>query len=275
MSAPNNESFAGSIPELYDKLLVPLIFEPYALDLARRVKDTAVSKVLEIACGTGVVTRAMAAALDASVDIVATDVSPGMLDHAASTCAAPNVTWQAADALALPFSDESFDAVVCQFSVMFFADKPRAYAEVLRVLKPGGRFLFNVWGSIANNEFSDTVTAALAEEYEASPPLFLARTPHGYFDVDAITQDLRDGGFEGDVSNETIDHRSRADSASIPAIAYCQGTPLRNEIEQISGADIDTATAVAAAAIAKKFSSPGEDGTVDGKIQAHVFTASK
>lgn len=275
MSAPNVESFAGSIPELYDKYLVPLIFEPYALDLARRVKDEPVSQVLEIACGTGVVTRAMAAALDASTDIVATDVSPGMLDHAASTCPAPNVTWQAADALALPFADGSFDAVVCQFSVMFFTDKAQAYAEVLRVLKPGGRFLFNVWDSIEHNEFSATVTTALAKVYDAAPPLFLARTPHGYFDIDAITEDLRSGGFGGDVSSDTISHRSRADSASIPAIAYCQGTPLRNEIEQISGGDIETATAVATAALATKFGPLGVDGAVDGKIQAHVFIARK
>jgi SAM-dependent methyltransferase len=271
MSASNVESFAGSIPELYDELLVPLIFEPYALDLARRLSDEAISRILEIACGTGAVTRAMAATLDDNVDIVATDVSAGMLEHAASTCPAANVTWQLADALALPFADESFDAVVCQFSVMFFADKPKAYGEVWRVLKPGGRFLFNVWDSIAHNEFSDTVTSALAQAYADQPPLFLARTPHGHFDVDVITGDLRDGGFSGDVSSETISHRSRASSASVPAVAYCQGTPLRNEIEQIRGTDIETATAVAAAALTEKFG----DGAVDGKIQAHVFTACK
>ncbi len=135
----SDKVFSGSIPELYDTLLVPLIFEPYARDLARRVADEPVSRVLEIAAGTGVVTRAVVDALDPNVSIVATDLNQPMLDHGASVRADGNVDWRQADALALPFEDATFDAVVCQFGVMFFPDRARAYSEALRVLKRGGQ----------------------------------------------------------------------------------------------------------------------------------------
>ncbi len=271
MTQPADSNFAGSIPEIYDRLLVPLVFEPYARDLAQRVAAAPVEQVLEIAAGTGVVTRALVAGLDPAVSILATDLSSAMLAQAASACPAINVSWQAADAHALPFADQSFDAVVCQFSVMFFADRVQAYQEVLRVLKPGGRFLFNVWAEIAQNEFTDVITTALAELYADDPPRFLARTPHGYADVALIQQDLRQAGFTAEVSYVTLTHRSHAESAHTPAVAFCQGTPLRNEIEQRSGADLDAATAAATAALQAKFG----HGAVEGQIQAHVFTAER
>jgi len=174
---------------------VPLIFGAYAEDLARRVATRPVRRVLEIAAGTGVVTRALAAALPAGVEIVATDLNPAMIDHAQTIGTSRPVTWRQADAMQLPFEDVEFDAIVCQFGVMFFPDKPKAFAEARRVLGPRGVFLFNVWDRIEENDFADTVTDAVATMFPADPPRFLARTPHGYHDRGAIARDLMQGGF--------------------------------------------------------------------------------
>jgi SAM-dependent methyltransferase len=263
--------FAGSIPELYDSHLVPLIFEPYAADLATRVAVRHPSRVLETAAGTGVVTRTMANALPAHIDLVATDLNQPMLDRAAAIGTPRPVNWQQADATRLPFDDASFDIVVCQFGVMFFPDKARAFSEARRVLRRGGVLLFNVWDRIEENEFADTVTAALAGLFPTDPPRFMARTPHGYFDRQVISRDLAEAGFSAPPRFETIAARSRAASAHVPAVAYCQGTPLRNEIEARSGAGMDEATAASATAIAERFGT----GPVDGKIQAHVVIAQR
>jgi SAM-dependent methyltransferase len=267
MAKPASDTlFAGSIPELYDSHLVPLLFEPYAVDLANRVVALDPSCVLEIAAGTGVVTRAMARVLPARVDLVATDLSQPMLDRAAAVGTQRPVQWKQADASQLPFGDASFDVVACQFGVMFFPDKARAFSEARRVLRRGGVFIFSVWDRIEENEFADTVTTALGALFPADPPLFMARTPHGYFDLDAILADLANAGFGATPRFETIAARSRAVSARVAAIAYCQGTPMRNEIEARSGAGLDQATSACAAALAERFG----DGPVDGKIQAQI-----
>ena len=260
--------FAGSIPKLYDTYLVPLIFEPYAADLVNRLSSRSFSQVLEIAAGTGVVTRAMASALPESVSIVASDLNQAMLDQAAAAGTKRPVEWRQADAMKLPFENATFDAVVCQFGVMFFPEKAKAFSEVRRVLKPGGVFIFNVWDKIAENEFADTVTTALETLFPSDPPRFMARTPHGYHDQRAIERDLAEGGFRTAPKFDTVAARSRAPSARVPAIAYCQGTPLRNEIEARDAARLGEATDIAEEAITRRFGR----GAVDGKIQAHVVT---
>jgi len=260
--------FAGSIPELYERYLVPLIFESYALDLAERLANANTQSVLETAAGTGVVTRAVSSRLPKSARITATDLNEPMLAHAKARLDDPRVEWKQADALALPFEDRSFDAVLCQFGAMFFPDKVRAYTEAHRVLAPGGRFIFNVWDRIGENEFADVVTRALATMFPDDPPKFLARTPHGYHDVERILGELCEAGFS-EVSVDPVDARSKAGSARDPAIAYCQGTPLRNEIEARDASGLQAATELAARAIAKRFG----DGPVDGRIRAFVITA--
>jgi SAM-dependent methyltransferase len=262
--------FSGSIPELYDSYLVPMIFEPYAADLAKRVAAHRPSCVLEIAAGTGAVTRMMAHALPMDVDLVATDLSQPMLDRAMAIGIPRPVTWQQADASLLPFDDASFDSVVCQFGVMFFPDKVRAFSEARRVLRPGGVLLFNVWDRIEENEFAHTVTAALARLFPEDPPLFMVRTPHGYFDFEVISRDLADAGFSAAPRFETIAARSRATSARVAAIAYCQGTPVRNEIEA-RGAGVDNVTLASATAITERFGT----GPIDGKIQAHAVVVQR
>ncbi|MDQ6638345.1 MAG: class I SAM-dependent methyltransferase [Pseudomonadota bacterium] len=271
MSFGIDKVFAGSIPKLYDEYLVPLIFAPYADDLARRLAARTPGRVLEIAAGTGVVTRALAARLAEPVAIVATDLNQAMIDTAAQVGTARPVEWRQADAMQLPFADGEFDAVVCQFGVMFFPDKGRAYAEARRVLKPGGLFLFNAWDRIEENELADEVTRALATVFPDDPPRFMARTPHGYHDRATIENDLRRGGFAAAPQIETVAARSRAASPRDPAVAYCQGTPLRSEIEARDPARLGEATDVAAAAIARRFG----PGAVDAKIQAHVVAVER
>ena len=263
-----DKNFAGSIPTLYETILVPLIFEPYAADLVDRLALETLSRVLEIAAGTGVVTRALASALPDHVSIVATDLNQAMLDQACAVGTRRPVEWRQADAMQLPFADGAFDAVICQFGVMFFPERSKAFAEARRVLRPGGTFIFNVWDQIRENQFADSVTTSLESLFPEDPPRFLARTPHGYHERSIIGRDLANGGFTKSARIATVASRSRAESPRIPAIAYCQGTPLRNEIEARGAARLGEATEVAAEAIARRFGR----GAVDGKIQAHVVT---
>ena len=172
-----------------------------------------------------------------------------MLAQAKKTLPDRRVAWQQADALSLPFGDGSFDAVACQFGVMFFPDRVKGYTEARRVLKDGGRFFFNVWDRIEDNEFADVVTQALAKIFPHDPPRFLARTPHGYCDENHIRSDLKAAGFT-DITVDTVEHRSSAPSPREPAIAYCQGTPLRAEIEARGAPGLEAATAAATEALA-------------------------
>ena len=215
--------FSGSIPKLYETYLVPLIFEPYAADLANRLTSKPLGRVLEVAAGTGIVTRALATVLPQDVSIVATDLNQSMLDQAAEIGIGKPVEWRQADALRLPFKDETFDAVVCQFGVMFFQDKSKAFSEARRVLRAGGVFIFSVWDQISENEFAAIVTTALESLYPKDPPRFLARTPHGYYDRRTIERDLANARFIAALAVVTVAARSRAESASVPAIAYLSG----------------------------------------------------
>jgi len=264
----SDKLFAGSIPEIYDRFMVPLIFEPYARDLAERLAKIAPRNVLETAAGTGVLTRAMLSKLPGGTRIVATDLNQPMLDRAASQSAGAQVEWRQADALALPFADQSFDAVACQFGAMFFPDRVKGFAEARRVLKPGGRFFLNVWDKIAENEFADVVTQALADVFPHDPPRFMARTPHGYYDQDQIRGDLKAAGFT-DIMIDAVEHRSPAPSPREPAIAYCQGTPLRAEIEARGAPGLQAATERAIEALARRFG----NGAIEGKIRALVISA--
>lgn len=267
--AATDKLFAGSIPEIYDRFLVPLIFESYADDLAVRIAELKPQSVLETAAGTGVLTRALAARLPASAHIVATDLNQPMLDRAASRQPDdPRIVWRQADALKLPFEDKLFDVVTCQFGVMFFPDKIQGFREARRVLKSGGRFLFNVWDQISKNEFAELITHTLASLFPHDPPCFLARTPHGYHNLQMIRHELAAAGFAS-ILIETLDGVSGARSPRDAAIAYCQGTPLRNEIEGRDPSRLEEATHEAAEALARRFG----PGLIEGRIRAHVVTA--
>jgi SAM-dependent methyltransferase len=267
-SASTDKVFAGSVPGIYQTHMVPLIFEAYAEDMVNRLRPLAPARILEVAAGTGVVTRRMADALPKAA-ITATDLNQAMLDQAASVGISRRVEWKQADAMQLPFADGAFDVVVCQFGAMFFPDRPKAYAEMRRALKPGGVFLFNVWDRIEDNEFAQTAEKAVQALFPHDPPSFMTRTPHGYFDRARIEGDVAKGGFPGPIRIDTVTAVSKAASAKIAAIAYCQGTPMRGEIESRDARKLEEATEAAAKAIAQRFGS----GPIEGKIQAHVITA--
>ena len=268
MTPKVDTAFTGSVAQFYERYMVPLIFEPCAVDLAQRVARAAPRRVLELAAGTGVVTRQLALMLVSSVELVATDLNPAMIDEGARIGTARPVTWQQADAMQLPFETASFDALACQFGVMFFPDKPQAFAEARRVLRPGGLFAFNAWGPIGANEFADAVTDALAAVFPQDPPRFLARTPHGYHDAARIAQDLANAGFTSAPAIESVAFTSRAASAADVALGYCQGTPLRGEIEARDPQGLPRATLAAEAELARRFGV----GPIEGRIEALVVT---
>jgi ubiquinone/menaquinone biosynthesis C-methylase UbiE len=266
-----DRDFVGSIPEIYDNFLVPLIFESYAQDLANRIGSLAPRAVLETAAGSGVVTRALTPGLPAMSSYTVTDLNQPMLDHAASKQDEDaRLTWRQADAMDLPFENSVFDAVVCQFGVMFYPDKNAGYTEAYRVLKPGGTLIFNVWDRIEENEFADVVTNAVAEIFSDDPPQFLPRTAHGYYDEDTIRAELNAAGFQ-DVRIESKDDISSAPSPRHPAVAYCQGTPLRNEIEDRDAKLLGKATDHAAEAISDQFGA----GEVSARIRGYVIAATR
>lgn len=272
----SDTQFEGSIPAIYDRYLGPLIFEPYASDLAQRCSDLAEAELLETAAGTGVVTRALARLLPDSVAIVATDLKRAMLAFAAVRTEGDSgqpegrIVWEQADAQALPFEDGRFNAVVCQFGAMFFPKKIEAYREARRVLKPGGRFVFNVWDRIETSEFADVITASVASSFPDDPPDFLRRIPHGYHDTEQIVDELGAAEFSH-VVVDTIERPTRADSPRHPAIGFCQGTPLRVEIEARDPSRLLAVTEAAAAAVSARFG----NGTVVGRSRAHVIIATR
>jgi SAM-dependent methyltransferase len=263
-------AFVGSVPELYTRHMGPMFFEPYAADLAARLQGMAVESLLETACGTGILTRALAEMLPKTAAITATDLNQPMLDFAQTQPGGERVRWQQADAQDLPFSDESFDIAVCQFGVMFFPDKQKAYTEAFRVLRPGGRFLFNVWDRIDNVDLVFIVHETATDMFPKDPPMFLARTPTGYHDVAVIHADLARAGF----TESTVDTRKmpcRTPSARHPALGLIPGSPLGGEISARDPAGVDRAVEAATRAVAKRFG----PGPIEASMQAHIFTATR
>ena len=246
---PTTDSiFAGSIPELYNRHLGPLLFQPYAEEVAARVSRWKPDHVLETASGTGIVTEAIHRAAP-TARIVATDLNQAMLDVATRRFKSDHVCFQVADAQHLPFADESFDLVVCQFGVMFFPDKAKANSEAWRVLRDGGRYLLVIWDSLDRNPVSQVLAEAVAAEFPADPPRFLERAPFGYADRDRIERDLHAGGFT-DIALETVELGSRV-SAREAARGMCLGSPLTAEIEERGKGALGRATEAAERALQK------------------------
>ena len=262
----SDSQFLGSIPDLYERMLVPLIFAPYARDLADRVSKLRPTNVLEIAAGTGALTRELASHLGPTARIVATDLNEPMLQVAAARQQpGGQIEWRQADALALPFEAATFDAVACQFGAMFFPDKVQGFGEVRRVLEPSGHFLFNVWDRLQENDFTYVAVQALSAVMAPNPPDFMDRIPHGYHDLTKVCADVEAAGLTV-VSTETVGCISRGESARDVAFALCQGTPLRSEIESRQLVSLEEATEVATRALADRYG----HGPIEGRIRAHV-----
>lgn len=252
----SNAQFVGSIPEIYHAHLGPLLFEPYAADLVSRLqvpaKPGAEARVLEIAAGTGIVTRMLRQALPPQVTLVATDLNEPMLDVGRENVGkTQGIEWQQADATALPFPDQSFDAIVCQFGVMFFPDKDQAAREAFRVLRPGGVFLFNVWGSMEENPFARTMHETVASFFQSDPPDFY-QVPFGYHDPGTIRSTLERAGFER-IEVTEVEKELSAPSAEHAAIGFVRGNPILLAIQERGTAEPDAIVAAVAKAQARSF----------------------
>lgn len=263
--ASSDTAFAGSIPAIYDRFLEPLLFAPYADDIAARTAGLHPQHILETAAGTGLVTVRLAKLLP-EARLLVTDLNQPMLDVAASKLDMPRVQFRQADAQSLPFDNGSFDLVVCQFGVMFFPDRIAAYREAGRVLKPGGHFVFNVWDRLENNTATQVAADAVCELFQSDPPRFFHRVPFGYHDVDLIREELGAAGFQ-DIELETVRRIGRAENPMEAAIGLCQGTPLRSEIE--ARGNLDLATKAAADALLARFGA----GPLETPMSAHVVSA--
>ncbi|MCU1587590.1 MAG: ubiE 4 [Frankiales bacterium] len=254
-----------AMAETYDRMMGPVTFQPYADRLAAVARELQPQRVLELAAGSGIVTAALLEALpDAAV--TATDLNEGMVSYGRGRV--PDATWQNADAQDLPFRDASFDVVVCAFGVMFFPDRVRAYAEMARVLVPGGRCLISIWDVLASSSFESAVTDSLAVLLPDDPPTFLARVPHGYTDTAQIRSDLEAGGLVVEGLEQVVEVTS-APSAAWVAEGYCQGSPLRFTLEQ-QGSLAELTDAVAGELTARL-----GDGPLTGEMSAFLVTARK
>ena len=264
----SEKAFTGSVAALYESHMVPMLFAPYATNLAGRVADEAPTDVLEVAAGTGAVTAELLAKLPGSTAITATDLNPAMLDLAATKLGDSRIRLRSCNAQQLPFDDRSFDAVVCQFGAMFFPDKLVAYRQARRVLRPGGTYFLSVWDDLESNPIAAVVHETVADAFPHDPPQFFRRMPHGYHDLSVITATLASAGF-ATIRSERLTLPCRAPSADYVAVAMCQGTPLRPEIEQRAAERLDAVTEDVAAALRRSFGT----GAVESTMRALIFEA--
>lgn len=266
----DHANFTGSVPEHYDRDLGPVIFGGYAADLARRVAGHNPERVLEIAAGTGLVTRHLRDLLPTSAHLTATDINPSMLDVARTKFRpGEQVAIQPADACTLPFPDDAFDAVVCQFGVMFFPDKAQSYREVRRVLTPGGRYLFNVWDAHRHNAFGRITHEFAQKLFPSDPPPFF-RVPFGCHEIDPIKEALIEARLT-DIAIAVV--RQETEIANLAAFAQglVHGTPFAEQVRARGSRDPDQVIDALIGALRR------EVGADPGRmsLQAIVFEASK
>lgn len=262
-------AFTGSIPEHYDRGLGPHIFAGYAADIAARVAALEPKRVLEMAAGTGIVTRQLRDALPADTHLTATDLNAPMLAVAAKKMSpGEQVDFLPANACELPFKDGAFDCVVCQFGVMFFPDKDLSYREAHRVLSPGGSYILNVWDSMDANPFARVAYDTIAGFFDNDPPQFY-KLPFHYHDRKAIAASLMDAGFD-DITITELKLLSKIPSAKAFAEGLVHGNPVAVEIVERGTTTVEDVTSAVTGALVAEF---GEPGTLP--LQAIVFEARK
>ena len=244
--------FTGSIPAAYDRYLGPTLFQPYAEDLAARLLLPDASSILELACGTGILTRVLRSRLASGVKITATDLNEPMFRYAANKFAArEDVAWRQADACRLPFANRMFDAVVCQFGLMFVPDKTLAAQEAHRVLKRGGLFLFNLWDAMEHNALCQLTHHTIAGYFEKDPPAFY-QVPFSYHDQTEVKRVLEEAGFV-DIEIEVVAKISQAARAEDAATGLVQGNPVALAIAERDPSLVPVITNAVAEGIKEQF----------------------
>ena len=262
----NNVQFVADIPRNYDRLLGPFFFAPYAHDLVKRVVAEHPRRVLEIACGTGILTDHLRQALTDAVALTATDLNAPMIEYARSKLGDTGIEWQEADGTRLPFANHTFDAVVCQFGYMFFPDKVAGFREAARVLTPKGTLWFSVWGSLDENPAGWIPHQAVSALFETDPPQFY-RVPFGYHDEAVIREHLTAAGFTA-VQIERVTLQGEAPSASALATGLLRGTPMYNMLVE-RGVNIDHLELE----VARRLADVGGAAPVRLPLDAKVITA--
>jgi len=268
----SHSHFTGSIPEIYDAHLGPLLFEFSARDLAERTKGRIPphSRILEVACGTGIATEYLRNALPGTVEILATDLNEAMLEVARKKHSGrAGVSFEVANALSLPYQDQSFDAVLCQFGIMFFPDKPRGLGEMVRVLKPGGVLAFNVWDSLKQNPPAVVAHETISRFFDFDPPQFL-KTPFGFHDIEHIKSLLTQAGLiniEHHVVSVVIEGLEAADVAK----GFVEGNPGVIEINERARVGAGEVTRAVARALEDAFG----PAPLKFPLQEIVFTATR
>lgn len=246
-------AFSGSIPANYDAYLGPMFFEPFALRTAARAGTLRPNSVLELACGTGRLTRHLTRTLGSETAITATDINPAMLQFAKGSLAAAPVQWDVVDAVDLPYSDEQFDLVVIQFGVMFYSDRSKAYREALRVLRPGGRMLFITWSSIDKNPAAQITQELVKEFFPIDTPAFY-EVPFSYHDRELMREEILLSGFERVVLEE-VQETGSAKSAENAASGLLEGSPIHTEIMARNAASFPEMHKTLTERFAKRFGS--------------------
>ena len=263
-----NAAFVGSIPENYDRYLGPVLFEPYAADLVARLNLPESASVLELACGTGIVTRRLRDRLGSKARLVATDLNDAMMNYASRQFSPEEaVEWKQADATELPFPDQSFDAVVCQFGLMFFPDKERAIRETCRVLKPGGTFLLSVWDAIEHNDLPHIAHTIISTFFDHNPPDFYD-VPFSFHDPETIRSIVLTAGFS-QIEFSLLPLPAISPSAQDAAKGLVHGNPVITAIRERDESSIPKIEAAVAAEVAARCG----DAPVRGRMQALVCAA--
>lgn len=265
----SNTVAAGAMRAIRDRYLAPSLLSPFADDMARRLSRLSIGPLLETSADTGILTQAIGSATSAGLIIIATDPSMEAIEHASPKPGMGRIRWQQADPRALPFKDGTFGIVTCQFAVATQPDRLQTFREARRVMKQGGRFVFNVLAHIRHNPVAGCVQDIMDDLFPGDPPRFVGDVLYGYADNEAIDDDLTEAGFT-DAIYTTIDLPYAAASAHDVVVGYCLGTPLRSEIEMRAPRETERVTQAATAALQRRFGA----GPIEATMRAHVVSAS-
>jgi SAM-dependent methyltransferase len=263
-------AFSGSIPANYETYLGPLFFEPFAKAMIDHIRPMHLEAVLEVACGTGRVTKYLPNTLHPSAQMVITDINPAMVEYAKKVCGTnPRFQWDIVDAVKLPYKAAQFDGILSAFGVMFYSDRRKAYEEAMRVLKPGGVFVFTAWDKMENNPSAHMTTKTLQHFFPENTPAFY-HVPFSYWHEPTIHADLTAAGFTS-VQMELLNLTGHADSPQSAARGLLEGTPVYTEIIARDESVLAPLNKHLAALLEKRF------GSRDLKVplQARLVTAIK